>query len=1397
MKTQASDYFVGLDIGTGSVGWVVMGQDYRLKRAKGKELIGARLFDAAETAEDRRMHRTTRRRLSRRRWRLHMLDDMFANEIFKVDSDFLVRRKYSWVHPADEVNQNNFYGGMIFPTRGGDREFYRAYPTIYHLRNTLTQDKRKHDIREVYLAIHHILKYRGNFLWNGDIKSSNLFNVEEFIESIVDLSQYVWGQSGISKDEVDSRSFSDAFLNPKFSRQRRVEEAMAAVSFSGSREILRWMKILFTAIAGNKFDVSKIFNYQDVDPETKKKLGLNFRDEDYDAKFNEAVDTGVLTEEDISQLLHIQDLYSQVTLRILLGPSSSISEAMVAKYNQHGRNWDFIKKNLRTALNHEEVNKNYLGYLGFEMVEGIRRPLKDSKTKEAARKKALTYFRNLIENIPEGEDRQKLLNDIEIDSLFPVQRMSDNGVIPHQLHLNELRLIIRNQSQYYPFLEKHFIKDGNEVNCLEGLLTFRIPYYVGPLVAPDEMQKKDDSSNHWMVRKDGSSEAITPWNFDSQVDRDASARKFIERLTGTDTYLLGEPTLPKKSLAYQEFEVLNELNNVRLSPRSEDTWDDRRREKLPIPVKKKILKDLFAKYQTVTKKRLEDYLRQEANGSYEIYGLSDENKFLSSLSTRKILSEQLGEDFVNSPANREVLEEIVKLQTVFEDKKSLSRQLHLLNIGVSDEQIEKMADKHYTGWGRLSAKLLMSPVIECKFDDEFSLTKHTLLDVMKNTDQNFMQIISDKKNGFGDWIDQQNSGIGKSGINEVIEDLACSPKVKRGVVQSLAVLKDIERAMGKAPAKVFLEFADDTQPSLRTQSRKSRLELLYKNVPLRGEFSRIRESLSKENGSALDDDRLYLYYLQAGKDMYTGDEINLDELSSHYDIDHIVPQAVTKDDSLDNRVLVSRTVNARKSDTYTYTTQLINERFGLWNTLFEMGLMSQKKFNALTNDRPFSENKKERFIARALVETRQIIKSVSNVIEDLFEGKTEAQGIRSQQTKDMRRFLGIDHKNRDINDYHHAQDALCITAVGIFIDRRGFFDNGEVSDGAKNSYNLYQADYLRKLRNEAVGKSNERLNPFGFVVGSMRSRNETLRVNPISGEIVWSEEDKKYLMKVANYRKMLVTKKVGDIEGALTDETRYGAQTAKGSRGVPFKKGMKTQLYGGFSGVKNVYTVLVSTESKNKLVNIPVSVMNQVKSSPNSELELKSYLDSVLKGETYRVLLSRVSAGQLIRFNGSLMTIKSATEFNSAEQVWLPQREYDALDLLLKETEENSIQRKLNRLDFPSADSAQKLCFDKLLEISQSRFADGFVVEEAKLEIAQEKFVSLSFSQRNSVLQRMVNAMHSGAGRADLKDIGLSGTWGRIKRTGVLDNEAVFIFQSPTGVFERTVTVKQLSEKAR
>ena len=55
---------------------------------------------------------------------------------------------------------------LFIGTEYNDKDYYRQFPTIYHLRAALIKGKKEYDVRLVYLAIHHILKNR-HFLYEG------------------------------------------------------------------------------------------------------------------------------------------------------------------------------------------------------------------------------------------------------------------------------------------------------------------------------------------------------------------------------------------------------------------------------------------------------------------------------------------------------------------------------------------------------------------------------------------------------------------------------------------------------------------------------------------------------------------------------------------------------------------------------------------------------------------------------------------------------------------------------------------------------------------------------------------------------------------------------------------------------------------------------------------------------------------------------------------------------------------------------------------------------------------------------------------------------------------------------------------------------------------------------
>lgn len=63
------EYYLGLDIGTNTIGYSVTDSNYNLIRAKGKDFWGVRFFKEAQNCSHRRINRANRRRLMEKKFK--------------------------------------------------------------------------------------------------------------------------------------------------------------------------------------------------------------------------------------------------------------------------------------------------------------------------------------------------------------------------------------------------------------------------------------------------------------------------------------------------------------------------------------------------------------------------------------------------------------------------------------------------------------------------------------------------------------------------------------------------------------------------------------------------------------------------------------------------------------------------------------------------------------------------------------------------------------------------------------------------------------------------------------------------------------------------------------------------------------------------------------------------------------------------------------------------------------------------------------------------------------------------------------------------------------------------------------------------------------------------------
>lgn len=735
------------------------------------------------------------------------------------------------------------------------------------------------------------------------------------------------------------------------------------------------------------------------------------------------------------------------------------------------------------------------------------------------------------------------MEEINASTFLPLQISGNNGVIPYQVHKIELEKILDNVSKYLDFLND---VDDSGYSVKEKIIKtfeFRIPYYVGPL----NEAHKEQGANCWIQRKE--SGAILPWNFETKVDIDSSAEHFISRMTNKCTYLLDEDVLPKNSLLYSEFMVWNELNNVRIGEN-----------KLDVKLKYDIFENLFKKYKKVSGKRLLEYLIKEGFEIKQEDLTGFDQNFTTSLGVYHDFKKILG-DAVHKDSVIQMIEQIIFWMTVYSDGgKILKRKIKIVygNI-LKDAEIDNICRIKCSGWGSLSEKLLVGIEGVERSTGEYK----TIIQFMRDGNDNLMQLLSSKYS-FIESIDNENNK-NKISSNEfsyenLIKDLYVSPAVKRSIWQSVQIVEEIKRINKKAPAKIFIEMARGPEGKKeRSISRKEQLLERYKAIKKKITFDRdwisIIESMDE---SMFRNQKIFLYFLQMGKDMYTGKRIDFDDILQSkdiYDRDHIYPQSKTKDDSIINNLVLVNKIDNNENKGKGLVPRNIQEKMqSFWRELKDFNLMNAEKYKRLTRTEPFSDDELAGFISRQLVETRQATKATADVLQDIYPD-TEIVYVKAGIVADFKKKKTEFIKVRELNDYHHAKDAYLNIVVGNVYHSK--FTSNPVKWFAKNRntpYSLncmFDFDLVKNGRNVWIKGD----------YGSIQLVKDTLDRNDI-----------------------LFTRYSYCNRGGLFDKQLVPAGKGK----VPINKLMSgngwTEKYGGYNSVKPAYFTLVESKNKDKVI---------------------------------------------------------------------------------------------------------------------------------------------------------------------------------------------------------------------
>ncbi len=1316
------EYYIGLDIGTESIGWAVSDLEYRLIKKGGRDFWGVYLFDKAETAAERRGFRTARRRTARTHHRLMLLQELFAEEIERVDPTFFLRLKNSALYLEDKDERLNGSDTLFADESFTDKDYHKRFPTVYHLRAHLLENPAE-DIRFLYLAIHHIIKNRGHFLFEA--QNFNAQDTQNVMDIFTEMNTYLSENEYAMFETQNVLQALDVIKGKGVGILDKTRQLKNLFAVGKNKQLEAAIK----AMVGGKIKLKTL--YPDLELED---TDVCLAKESFDEEVLPNIESQL--GDDVSFIKNLKAIYDWSVLSAILGEEKYISMAKIKTYEKHKLDLARLKALVRAqdsdgtlyrkVFKRQEKVNNYAAYIGMDNKKGFGK----------CKKKDFYDFLKKTLKLDEY-----ITQEIEKEDFLPKQVSNANGVIPYQVHLAELQQILACSVEKYPFLNKE--EEGQTVTQkIQSLMTFRIPYYVGPLHTASRFA--------WAKRNEGYENlSITPWNFDKAIDKDASEEEFIRRMTSKCTYLVGEDVLPASSLVYSEFAFLNELNNLKVNGQHSAEAKRviyeyaRTHKKITLSACLKLLKEGGMVEKTAKKE--------------EVFSGLD-GDFHTSMSTYVAFKEIVGDIVDLQP---QLCEEIIERITITSADKGRLEQILKAKYGkiLTAEQIKKLKGLNYVKWGKLSAKLLTDfYTAQCCSETGELLS---ILEVMRQTNKNFMQIIHEY--GFEKAIREYNDELSPMGkINyKAVEELYCSPSVKRAIWRTLDLVKEITKLMGGEPKKIFIEMArdqtDNGKKGKRTTSRKQQILDLYASI--KDEERDWIQEIDGTEDTKFNSKKLVLYYMQRGICMYSGKKIPLEYVfnTNVCDIEHIYPQSKIKDDSFDNTILVYKTENAKKSDTYPIDGETQSRMYALWSQLKAKGFISEKKYERLIRKTPLTQEELTDFINRQLVETRQSTKAVAELLSKAFT-KAEIVYAKAGNADDFKQQFGL-VKVRELNDLHHAKDAFINIVVGNVYNTK-FNHNAQIyfKTNGLDSYNIKYL-YARDI------------------------------------PTAWSVDNKEEIFKTYRKNTCRVVRFTADGTGAL-----YNATIKTKREGlIPLKENgalQDTSKYGGYDSATTAYFMLVKGKGKKGKTVLSLEAVSIYQHLHCGEDPQKRLAICEANGLTdCEIVVDHIKPNTLLQINGSYAYIRGKTGVQivlcNATELILPEAQVAYLKKI-----SNCFRDKkkyfLSELPVGKEINAEEnlALYDALIEkLSSPVYAGLNISGQASFLIEKrEAFSVLSLGEQAVLLFEVLKLMQCNSTTADFTLIGGGGRSGVVGiNKQIQDKQVKIILQSPTGHYRKII----------
>lgn len=673
---------------------------------------------------------------------------------------------------------------------------------------------------------------------------------------------------------------------------------------------------------------------------------------------------------------------------------------------------------------------------------GISYALEDAEDEEASGdyKKSLNINQKLLANKTPGQIQfERLQKYNQVRGLIQINdengdTLSLRNVFPNSAYAKELEAILQKQAEFYPELTDEVITKFLEI------VQRKRPYYVGP-------GSEKSRTDYGIYKKDG-----------RKLDN------LFEELIGKDKVYPDEYRAAGNSFTAQYFNLLNDLNNIRVNTTEDGrlTFGQRTEiiEEILTTNKRVDMIKLIQKISGAPKEAIKGY-RVDADGKPSFNTMSAYRSAKKAMEKAGIDVNQWPHDIATEENNDEDLvnfwDDLGPIITLNTENGEIRKQLktnnkfkkydfltdELINAIIENKNAFKLTSNNK--WHRMSLKTMRKIIPEMLVSGDEQMTVLTNMGLIKKNVT----------------VYQPGDKINIKRINDEIYN----PVVSRSIGQTF---ETVNRLLDKYENVAYFVIelprdknSKDEKKSIEDFQKKNKKE---KDDALEEFANRLGKSREAVITLANKNKRLYekirYWYQQEGKDLYSGRVIEAGDLIANdlnFEIDHIIPISVSFDDGMNNKVLCYADMNQEKGQRTP-------------KGLFDLGKGQGYKEMAamIKSNKRLTKKKKEqllsiidlddietrkRFIARNLVDTRWASRVILNELQQYVKDcklDTKVAVIRGSFTSRLRNHWGI-FKTRDTY-HHHAKDAAVIAVsplLKLWNKKRSMIPE-KVTDGSVN-----------------------------------------------------------------------------------------------------------------------------------------------------------------------------------------------------------------------------------------------------------------------------------------------------------------------------------------------------------